>query len=133
MSIMLAKSGELPANYPLRRGVAMIELFIAIAIIGVLALVTFPLLPGWIEKTRQNEAQHMMSQIRQAELTYNTQFPGDYIDVFGGLPFEVGQQSKTFDYSVDVVAETITATRRTDGVDKYEMSIKTGKVTDLAP
>jgi len=133
VSVILAKSGRFQASPFLRRSLATVELIIAVAILGVLALFVVPRMPGWMQRVRRSEAEHMMSQIREAELAYHTEFPGEYIDVFAGLPWDVGRQSKTFDYSVDEGAGTITATRRTNGVDKYEMNLKTGKVTDLDP
>ena len=111
------------------RAMTMVELLITMVIIAVLASIVLPRFPVYLEKARRKEALHMMSQIRQAEQAYMTEFT-NYTSKMSLLPWDVPTQSKNYNYKVGGGAQgQIQAVRISSGVAEWQMSSKTGKVT----
>lgn len=53
-----------------RRGFGLIELLIAMAIVGILAALAYPAYTGFVQRARRAEAQSLLTQVMQAQERY---------------------------------------------------------------
>lgn len=120
-----------PVRIKFLTGFTLLEMLMVVFIVGIIASVTVPRFSGAMERAERAEAVHALSLIRNAELAYNEDYPGDFIGSFAGLTWDVQDETKNFDYTINAGAGTITATNKRAGRSNYRINIVTGAVTEF--
>lgn len=97
------------------KGVTLIELLVAIAIVAIIAAIAIPAYNGYITSARNTEGWNNLNGIRLAQeeffLDNNTYFSGLTSDASLGSYYNVNEGAdRNFEYSVSGTATTWTAT-----------------------
>jgi len=112
-------------------GFSLLELTIVVVIVGILAMVTVPRFHGTVLRAERAEAEHALSLIRNAELAYREDYPGDFVGSFAALPWDLPDETKNFDYTIDAPGGRIIATNKRASRPNYRMDIVTGAVVEF--
>lgn len=97
-----------------RRGFTLIEMLIAVIVIGILASIALPRYVVVVERARSSEARNILGQIRAAELAYYLEFD-QYTTSrtnlqLNSVPIGTACNSNFhFNYSISVSGSTFTA------------------------
>ena len=124
-----------PSTQRRRRGFTLIELMVAVAMLGILAAIAYPSLTSMIKRSRRADAMAGLTAVVQAQERYRSNHP-TYSDSVGTLITNANAIYKYYDLALTagesgtfVAGYTVTATPKSGGVqssdtDCAEMSVK---------